>query len=110
MHSLYSHGEPPGWVGWFVMQTIDYTFSRWDNTRFGVVQYSDDPRTEFLLADHLTLNEVMSAIDAMPYKGISQSINLYHFRQSVEQQIYITYSIEASLFREVVESQELEIV
>lgn len=41
----------------------------WDNTRFGVVQYSDDPRTEFLLTDHLTLNEVMSAIDAIPYKG-----------------------------------------
>lgn len=48
-----------------------YFFS-WDHTRFGVVQYSDDPRTEFLLTDYLTLNEVMSAIDAMPYKGMSQ--------------------------------------
>ncbi|XP_077971175.1 sushi, von Willebrand factor type A, EGF and pentraxin domain-containing protein 1-like isoform X2 [Styela clava] len=41
----------------------------WDNTRFAIVQYSDDARAEFLLTDHLTVNEVMSAIDAMPYKG-----------------------------------------
>jgi len=57
---------------------------RWDNSRFAVVQYSDDPRTEFLMNDHLSIEEVMNAIDAIPYKGtsslsINQSTNTHHF-------------------------------
>ena len=45
---------------------------RWDNSRFAVVQYSDDPRTEFLMNDHLSIQEVLNAIDAIPYKGTFQ--------------------------------------
>ncbi|XP_026693209.2 sushi, von Willebrand factor type A, EGF and pentraxin domain-containing protein 1-like isoform X5 [Ciona intestinalis] len=41
----------------------------WDNSRFAVVQYSDDPRTEFLMNEHFTVTDVLNAIDAIPYKG-----------------------------------------
>lgn len=40
-----------------------------DRTRVGVVQYSDDPRTEFSLNQHLTRPALMKAIGSLPYKG-----------------------------------------
>lgn len=45
------------------------TVSSWDNSRFAVIQYSDRPRTEFLLNQHLTVEDVMNGIDAIPYMG-----------------------------------------
>ncbi|XP_017157584.1 collagen alpha-1(XII) chain [Poecilia reticulata] len=40
-----------------------------DRTRVGVVQYSDDPRTEFGLSQHLTRPALMKAIGSLQYKG-----------------------------------------
>ncbi|XP_027896679.1 collagen alpha-1(XII) chain isoform X5 [Xiphophorus couchianus] len=40
-----------------------------DRTRVGLVQYSDDPRTEFSLNQHLTRPALMKAIGSLPYKG-----------------------------------------
>lgn len=40
-----------------------------DRTRVGVVQYSDDARTEFRLNEHLTRVAVLRAIVSLPYKG-----------------------------------------
>ncbi|XP_074540734.1 collagen alpha-1(XII) chain isoform X2 [Halichoeres trimaculatus] len=40
-----------------------------DKTRVGVVQYSDDPRTEFNLNTHMTRPALLRAIGSMPYKG-----------------------------------------
>ncbi|CAL8314936.1 unnamed protein product [Merluccius merluccius] len=39
-----------------------------DKTRVGVVQYSDDVRTEFTLKQHLGRGELLRAIHALPYK------------------------------------------
>uniref|UniRef100_A0A665VIL6 Collagen alpha-1(XII) chain n=1 Tax=Echeneis naucrates TaxID=173247 RepID=A0A665VIL6_ECHNA len=40
-----------------------------DKTRVGVMQYSDDARTEFNLKQHLTRPALMRAISTLPYKG-----------------------------------------
>ncbi|XP_069033568.1 collagen alpha-1(XII) chain isoform X2 [Embiotoca jacksoni] len=40
-----------------------------DKTRVGVVQYSDDARTEFHLKDHLTRPALLRAVGSLPYKG-----------------------------------------
>uniref|UniRef100_A0A672YMQ8 Collagen type XII alpha 1 chain n=1 Tax=Sphaeramia orbicularis TaxID=375764 RepID=A0A672YMQ8_9TELE len=40
-----------------------------DRTRVGVVQYSNDARTEFRLNEHLTRAAVLRAIGMLPYKG-----------------------------------------
>ncbi|MEQ2185538.1 hypothetical protein GOODEAATRI_019246, partial [Goodea atripinnis] len=40
-----------------------------DRTRVGVVQYGDDPRTEFNLNEHLTRPILLKAIGSLPYKG-----------------------------------------
>jgi len=41
----------------------------WDHSRFSVIQYSDEPRMEFALNEHLTGKDVLDAIDSIPYKG-----------------------------------------
>ncbi|XP_043934380.1 collagen alpha-1(VII) chain-like, partial [Protopterus annectens] len=40
-----------------------------DGVRFGVVQYSDDPRVEFSFLDHKNGTEVKKAIQSLSYKG-----------------------------------------
>lgn len=40
-----------------------------EKTRVGVVQYSDDARTEFNLNEHQTRPALLRAIGSMPYKG-----------------------------------------
>ncbi|XP_035811889.2 collagen alpha-1(XII) chain isoform X3 [Amphiprion ocellaris] len=40
-----------------------------DGTRVGVVQYSDDARTEFKLNQHLSRPALLRAIGSLPYKG-----------------------------------------
>ncbi|XP_078518525.1 collagen alpha-1(VII) chain [Lissotriton helveticus] len=40
-----------------------------DGVRFGVVQYSDDPRTEFTFTQYRNGTQVMQAIRNIPYKG-----------------------------------------
>ncbi|XP_039980832.1 collagen alpha-1(XII) chain isoform X2 [Xiphias gladius] len=40
-----------------------------DKTRVGVVQYSNDARTEFNLNEHLTRPVLLRAIGSLPYKG-----------------------------------------
>ncbi|XP_047243771.1 collagen alpha-1(XII) chain isoform X2 [Girardinichthys multiradiatus] len=40
-----------------------------DRTRVGVVQYGDDPQTEFNLNEHLTRPVLLKAIGSLPYKG-----------------------------------------
>ncbi|KAF7655536.1 hypothetical protein LDENG_00054530 [Lucifuga dentata] len=40
-----------------------------DKTRVGVVQYSNDARTEFKLNEHLTRAALLRAITNLPYKG-----------------------------------------
>lgn len=40
-----------------------------EKTRVGVVQYSNDTRTEFNLNTHLTRPALLRAIGSLPYKG-----------------------------------------
>lgn len=40
-----------------------------EKTRVGVVQYSNDARTEFYLNTHLTRPALLRAIGSLPYKG-----------------------------------------
>ncbi|XP_041832449.1 collagen alpha-1(XII) chain isoform X2 [Melanotaenia boesemani] len=40
-----------------------------DRTRVGVVQYSDSPRTEFNLNEHLTRPALLKAIGSLPFQG-----------------------------------------
>lgn len=40
-----------------------------EKTRVGVVQYSDDARTEFGLNEHQTRPALLRAVGSLPYKG-----------------------------------------
>ena len=50
--------------------TIDLSHHhRYDKSRFSVIQYSDSPRLEFALNEYLSMEELMNAIDGIPYQG-----------------------------------------
>ncbi|XP_056389375.1 collagen alpha-3(VI) chain [Hyla sarda] len=58
-----------------------------DTTRFAVVQYSDDPRAEFLLNVHSTKEEVQSAVRRMRPKG-GTSVNTGNALEYVSKTIF----------------------
>ncbi|XP_053554835.1 collagen alpha-3(VI) chain isoform X3 [Bombina bombina] len=53
----------------FIGRIVDRLDVSSDNTRVGVVQYSEDPKVEFLLNAHSTKEEVQSAVRRMRPKG-----------------------------------------
>lgn len=55
-----------------VKRVVDKLDVGLDNVRVSVVQYSDDPRLEFLLNEHSTKEEVRQAIQRMKSKGGNQ--------------------------------------
>lgn len=55
-----------------ILRIVDKLDVGLDNVRVSVVQYSDDPRQEFLLNEHSTKEEVKGAIQRMRNKGGSK--------------------------------------
>ncbi|KAI7808924.1 putative collagen alpha-3VI chain [Triplophysa rosa] len=55
-----------------VQRVVDKLDVGLDNVRVSVVQYSDDPKLEFLLNEHSTKEEVLQAIQRMRSKGGNQ--------------------------------------
>lgn len=55
-----------------IVRIVDKLDVGLDNVRVSVVQYSDDPRQEFLLNEHSTKDEVKGAVRRMRNKGGSQ--------------------------------------
>lgn len=51
-----------------------------DKVRVGLAQYSDDPRQEFLLEDHMDKTSVLAALDTFPYlKGGTETGKALNF-------------------------------
>ncbi|XP_058642211.1 collagen alpha-3(VI) chain-like isoform X16 [Onychostoma macrolepis] len=67
-----------------VVETLDVGL---DNIRISVVQYSDDPKLEFLLNEHSTKEEVRQAIRRMRSKGGNQ-LNTGQALEYVSKNIY----------------------
>lgn len=53
----------------FISATVTAFQISEERTRVGVVQYSDTPRTEFNLNEHLTRPALLKAIGSLPYNG-----------------------------------------
>uniref|UniRef100_A0A4W3JQ89 Collagen alpha-1(VII) chain-like n=1 Tax=Callorhinchus milii TaxID=7868 RepID=A0A4W3JQ89_CALMI len=54
----------------FIEETIrPFVNVRQNAVRFGLVQYSDDPRLEFTFRDHSNQSQVLTAVHNMRYKG-----------------------------------------
>jgi len=53
----------------FLIDLVNAFNIGFDSVLIGIAQYSDDPRTEFNLNEHITSEALVRAINNMPYKG-----------------------------------------
>ncbi|MBN3307263.1 CO6A3 protein, partial [Amia calva] len=71
----------------FILRVVDTLAVDLDHSRISVVQYSEDPKVEFLLNEHSTKDEVRNAVRKMRSKG-GQALNTGKALEFVSKNIY----------------------